>query len=117
MSDPADVLRRYHDAINALDFTAIADFFAEDAAYGSKGVGALQGKTAIMAAFRKYFAEYPDQVAHDDRVETLGERSAGSNWRLVATSAMTGERLVRKGAETIYLDAEGKIMRVDVRDA
>lgn len=116
MSDPADVLRRYHAAINALDYAAIADFFAEDAAYDSKGVGALRGKTAIMAAFRGYFAEYPDQIAHDERVETLAENSARSSWSLVATSATTGEKLVRKGEETIHLDAEGKILRVEIED-
>jgi ketosteroid isomerase-like protein len=117
MSDPADVLRRYHDAINALDYAAIEAFFAEDASYASKGVGALKGKAAIMAAFRGYFSEYPDQVAHDDRVEKLSETSAKSNWHLEATSATTGKKLVRKGEETIFLDAEGKIERVDVHDA
>jgi hypothetical protein len=117
MSDPVDVLRRFHDAVNAQDFVAIEGFFADDAIYGSVKVGALRGKPAILAAFRKYFSEYPDQVARDDSFEKLSETSARSSWHLDATSATTGEKLVRKGQETIYLNADGKIARVDVEDA
>ena len=116
MNDPVDVLRRFHDAVNGQDFEAIEGFFADDATYGSVKVGALRGKPAIMEAFRKYFAEYPDQVAHDDSFERLGPSSARSGWHLEATSVTTGEKLVRKGQETIYLDAEGKITRVEVND-
>lgn len=116
MSDPVDVLRRFHDAVNAQDFVAIEGFFADDATYGSVKVGALRGKPAILAAFRKYFAEYPDQVAHDESFTKLSETSAKSSWHLEATSATTGEKLIRRGEETIFLDAEGKIARVDVSD-
>src|SRR5690349_10798278 len=105
MIDPVDILRRWHEAINALDFDAIADFFADDATYGSKKVGALSGKTQIMKAFRKYFAEYPDQVAVDDSYEKVSPVAAKSTWHLTATSATTGEKLIRKGEETIYLNA------------
>jgi ketosteroid isomerase-like protein len=117
MSDPVEVLRRFHDAVNAQDFVAIEGFFADDAIYGSIKVGALEGKAAILAAFRKYFSEYPNQVAHDDSFTKLSETSAKSSWHLNATSATTGEKLIRKGEETIFLDAEGKIVRVDVSDA
>lgn len=116
MSDPVDILRRWHEAINALDFDAIAAFFADNASYGSRKVGALRGKEQIMKAFRDYFAEYPDQVAVDDSIEKVGPASAKSTWHLTATSATTGEKLVRQGEETIYLNAEGKIERVDVHD-
>ena len=117
MSDPVDVLRRFHDAVNAQDFVAIEGFFADDATYGSVKVGALRGKPAILAAFRKYFAEYPDQVAYDDSFTKLSKTSAKSSWHLEATSATTGEKLIRKGEETIYLDSDDKIDRVDVNDA
>ena len=116
MTDPVDVLRRWHEAINALDFDAIEVFFADDATYGSKKVGALSGKSAIMKAFRDYFAEYPDQVAVDDSLVKVGPAAAKSTWHLTATSATSGEKLVRRGEETIYLNVEGKIERVDVTD-
>jgi ketosteroid isomerase-like protein len=116
MIDPVDILRRWHEAINALDFDAIETFFADDATYGSKKVGALNGKQAIMTAFRKYFAEYPDQIAVEDSFEKIGPNAARSSWHLTATSATTGEKLIRQGEETIYLNAEGKIERVDVQD-
>lgn len=116
MTDPVDVLRRWHEAINALDFDAIEAFFADDATYGSKKVGSLRGKEAIMKAFRKYFAEYPDQIAVDDSFEKVGPVAAKSTWHLTATSATSGEKLIRRGEETIYLNADGKIERVDVTD-
>ena len=116
MSDPVDILRRWHEAINALDFDAIEAFFADDATYGSREVGALRGKEQIMKAFRDYFAEYPDQVAVDDSLEKVGPTAARSTWHLTATSATTGKKLIRRGEETIYLNADGKIERVDVRD-
>ena len=114
--DPVETLRRFHDAVNAQDFPTIEDFFADTAEYGSVKVGALRGKAAIMQAFRTYFAEYPDQVAHDDTFEQIAPNAARSRWHLTATSTKTGAKLVRKGAETIYLDAEGKIERVVVED-
>ena len=55
-----------------------------------------------MKAFRDYFAEYPDQVAHDDAFEQVAPNAARSHWHLTATSATTGKKLIRKGAETIY---------------
>ena len=116
VSDPVDILRRFHEAINALDFDAIEAFFADDATYGSREVGALRGKPQIMKAFRDYFAEYPDQVAADDSLEKVGPVAARSTWHLSATSATTGKKLIRKGEETIYLNSEGKIERVEVRD-
>ena len=42
--DPVEILRRFHDAVNAQDFATIEGFFAEDAEYGSVKVGALRGK-------------------------------------------------------------------------
>ena len=116
MNDPVDILRRWHEAINALDFDAIEAFFADDTTYGSRKVGALRGRAQIMKAFRDYFAEYPDQVAMDDSFEKVGPNAAKSTWHLTATSATTGEKLIRQGEETIYLNAEGKIERVDVTD-
>ncbi len=114
--DPVDILRRFHDATNAQDFATIEEFFTEDAVYGSVKVGALRGKAAIMNAFRDYFAEYPDQVAHDDAFEKIGPDAARSRWHLTATSTKTGKKLIRSGAETIYLNAEGKVERVVVED-
>jgi len=115
--DPVGHVLLYHEAINALDFAAIEAMFAEEAVYASGGVGGnIEGRAAIMAAFRKYFDVYPDQVADDDLVEAVGAFSARSVWRLVATYKETGDRLMRSGQETVTFDAVGKIMRVDVRD-
>lgn len=113
---PAQLLIRFHDAINALDFAAIDAFFADNATYASGKIGAVEGKPAIMASFRRYFDEYPDQVARDSLVETVSHNTARSVWRLEATSIKTGEPLVRDGEETIIFNIEGRILKVEVTD-
>ncbi|MCL6708059.1 nuclear transport factor 2 family protein [Pseudomonas sp. R2.Fl] len=114
--DPASRLRAFHDAINALDFATIEAAFAEDAVYLSVGTGDTVGRDAIMVAFRRYFDTYPDQVAWNDLVETLGPREARSHWNIKATNVRTGEPLIRRGTETITFDETGRIVRVLVED-
>jgi limonene-1,2-epoxide hydrolase len=110
--DPAEIIRRYHAAINALDFGAIEAMFAADIVYDSGGVGGtILGRDAVMAAFRTYFTEYPDQVSEDLSIETLSPKTARSVWALRATTAAPYNR---QGTETITLDDNGRIVRVEV---
>lgn len=115
--DPAQAVRDYHAAIAALDFPAIEAFFAEAAIYRSAGTGgAIEGRDAILDAFRRYFAEFPDQRAEDSLVEALSPRTARSLWSLVATSRQTGAVSRRAGEETVTFDAAGRIVLVEVLD-
>lgn len=114
--DIVDIVERYHAAVNALDFDAIESFLTETAVYVSDGVGVFEGRDAIMQGFRTYFAEYGDQVAEDELVEAISERAVRSVWKLTATSAKTGKRLERSGEETVFLDRDGFIEKVIVRD-
>lgn len=114
--DPAVRLQAFHDAINAFDFAASEAAFAEDAVYLSAGTGDTVGRGSIMAAFRRYFDIYPDQVAWNDLVETIGPNEARSHWNVRATNARTGEPLIRRGLETITFDEAGRIVRVLVED-
>lgn len=114
--DPKAVTERFHAAIDDLDFAAVEDFFAEDATFSSGTVGGLKGRADIMAAFRRYFAEYPDQVAENSLVEPLSPLAARAVWSLSATSAITGAPLNRQGEETITFNSQGKIVSVDVTD-
>lgn len=114
--DVVEVMKRYHDATNALDYETLENVFSETAVYISDGVGVLEGRDAILAGFRGYFAEYGDQVAEDETVEAISPRAAKSVWKLRATSSRTGQTLIRAGEETIFLDAEGLIEKVIVRD-
>jgi len=115
--DPLKQTVAYHAAINALDFAAIEAFFADDAVYVSGGVGGrIEGREAIMAAFRSYFAAYPDQVAEDTEIEAVGDHAARAVWQLTASHSQTGEKLARTGEETVTFDADGRIIRVDVTD-
>jgi ketosteroid isomerase-like protein len=114
--DIVDTVERYHAAVNALDFDAIESFLTETVVYVSDGVGVFEGRDAVMQGFRTYFAEYGDQVAEDELVEAISERAVRSVWKLTATSSKTGQKLVRSGEETAFLDREGFIEKVIVRD-
>lgn len=114
--DPCALVERFHRAINELDYGVIEGFFADDARYASGKVGGLSGRDEIMVAFRRYFAEYPDQVAEDNLVERVSPLAARAVWSLSATSASTGAPLKRRGEETITFNAEGKIVDVSVTD-
>lgn len=114
--DPVAALRHYHAAIEALDFAAIEASFATGAEYVSDGIGAIVGRSAIMDAFRGYFVVYGDQVSKDEEVAALSPRAAWSRWRLEATHAVSGVRLDRSGEETVHFDADGRIVRVEVKD-
>lgn len=111
------IVRAYHAALDAIDFEAVARFFTRDAVYVSGGIGgAVEGRDAILASFRSYFAEYPDQLAVDDSVEALSPSEVRSVWRLTATSLRTGARSDRAGEEIATLDPSGRIVRIVVTD-
>ena len=113
--DPAKTLARFHEVTNAQDFAAIEAMFAPDVVYISQGVGGrIEGREAVMAAFRTYFEEYPDQEAEDKKLEALSPDRARSEWSLTGTSTKTGVWRERHGAETITIDGNGLIIRVDV---
>lgn len=115
--DPVAATRRYHDALDILDLDAVERCFAAGAVYVSSGVGGrIEGRTAILSAFRAYFDSYPDQSAQDEAIEALSPYAARAQWRLSATHAVTGVPTERRGVETIHFDATGRIARIDVRD-
>ena len=114
--DPVAWTKRYHAALNAYDPAIVTPMFADDAVYDSPGVGALEGRDAIIAAFTRYLDEYADQQAVDDEIVAVGDSAARSRWRLIATSRRSGKRLERCGVETITFSSGGLIARVEVRD-
>jgi len=115
--DPVALLRRYHAALNAYDAAAVKPMFAEDAVYESPGVnGRIAGRNAIIAAFTAYFADHPDQHAIDDEVALLAPDAVRSVWRLEATARSTGQRVARRGVETVTFGSDGLIRHVEVTD-
>lgn len=114
--DPVKLLIAYHAAIQRLDFDAIESMIHPNAEYKSAGVGSLKGREAILAAFRAYFAVYPDQVAMDDSVVATACDTAIAVWHLQAKNLETGEMSRRRGSEEIRFDDAGKILNVIVRD-
>ena len=117
MIDPVALLKTYHAALNDFDLTTVKSMFAEDAVYVSPGLnGQIEGRDAIMKAMESYFAEFADQVSVDESVEQASEISATANWRLKATSSLTGKSSSRHGSETIIFNYDGLIQRVEVTD-
>jgi hypothetical protein len=115
--DPAELVRRYHEALNHYDPKIMMLMFAETANYQSPGVGGLIiGRASIIEAFDAYFAQYPDQVSEDEAIVAIGTHTARSDWRLRATSKATGAVYERTGRETITFNDEGRILRVEVED-
>ena len=114
--DLVEAVRRYHAALNGFDLDAAEQMFSKDAEYHSPGVGGLHGRNAIMVAFRRYFAEYSDQVASDDRLYLLSPGTVRAEWCLRATSRITGQVSIRRGNETVHFDSQGLIRRIDVED-
>lgn len=100
--NPVEAVRRYHEAINQFDFDVISGWFAPDALYVSNGIGEIAGRESIMAAFRKYFSVFSDQVAEDDLIESLSSHAARSLWRLTATHFETGEISRRSGPKPSF---------------
>lgn len=116
--DPVALLQRYHAALNHYDERTVKAMFAEDAIYVSPGVnGAIAGREAIIAAFTAYFAEHPDQAAIDEAVTLVASDAVHSVWKLEATAHSTGQRVTRRGTETVTFDANGLIRHVEVSDA
>lgn len=110
------IVNRYHAALNAIDLAAVEAMFAIDAEYHSPSVGAIIGRTAIMAAMASYFAEYPDQHAVDESVVAIAPGKVRSRWRLKATARSTGLPYERQGGEVISIGGDGLITRVEVED-
>ncbi len=117
MIDPVVLLKEYHAALNGFDLDKVESLFADDAIYVSPGLnGEIKGRSAIMQAMRKYFAEYADQVSTDECIEQLDDLSVKSNWSLSATSRSTHARTTRHGEEIICLNIKGLIKRIEVKD-
>ena len=115
--DPVALVERYHAALNAYEEAEVARFFAPNAVYVSPGVnGRIEGRGAIIAAFSAYFAEHPDQLAEDERIERAGPSAARALWRLRATARSTGKPVSRQGIETVRFDTDGLIINVEVED-
>lgn len=116
--DPVALLAHYHAALNAYDEGTVKAMFAADAVYVSPGVkGQIAGRDAIIAAFSAYFAEHPDQHAIDDEIVLLAPDAVRSVWRLEATARSTGQRVARRGVETVTFGSDGLIRHVEVTDA
>lgn len=117
MIDPVALLQAYHNALNAFDMRSVEKMFSEDIIYISPSMKSdIKGRSALMLAFRKYFAEFSDQVSRDTKIEILDSRTVKSMWQLDATSGITGLKSKRQGDEVITFDNNGLIAKVEVKD-
>jgi limonene-1,2-epoxide hydrolase len=114
--DPIAALVAYHAALDAHDIDKVETLMALDAVYESASVGIVEGRDAITAAMRKYFAAHADHHAWDDSVENVSATAARAVWQLTATHTATGEKYYRRGEEVVSFDESGKVLRVQVTD-
>ena len=111
MKDPAARLGAYTAALNRFDMDAVEQMFAEDAVYASPGLThEMQGRGAIMAAFRAYFEKHPDQVNEDFDILALDAQTVEARWTLKSS------RSHRTGTQRITYDEAGRMIRVEVSD-
>lgn len=116
MIDPVELLKEYHAALNNFDLENVERMFATEAVYVSPGLyGEIKGRSDIMQAMSKYFAEYTDQVSTDESIEQLDQLTMKSVWSL-ATSSRAGVKTKRKGEEIIRFNINGLIERIEVED-
>jgi limonene-1,2-epoxide hydrolase len=115
-ADHVATVRRYHAALNAIDLAIVEALLLPDAEYRSPSVGVIAGRSAILAAMRSYFAEYPDQVAVDDSIEAIAGGRVRCRWHLRATAKSTGQMVARRGIEVLSFDGQGLIRLVEVED-
>lgn len=114
--DPVKALVAYHAALNAHDVVVVETLMAADVTYHSATLGVLQGRDAIVGAFRRYFAAHGDHSAWDDVVKAVGPLKAHAIWQLAATNRTSNEKSHRRGEETVTFDGDGKILMVEVVD-
>ena len=111
MRNLAALLDDYTAALNRNDFNAVEIMFAENAVYVSPGLdGEIKGRAAIMAAFRRYFADHIDQVNVDEDLQQLNASTLQARWRLESSKSK------RSGKQIINFNAEGEIQRIEVQD-
>jgi SnoaL-like domain len=114
--DPARALITYHAALDAHNVDLVETLMAANATYTSLAVGVMEGRDAIIAAMRKYFAAHSDHHAWDDVVKATGPFQAHAVWQLTATNNVTKEKYHRRGEETVTFDSAGKVLTVEVID-
>lgn len=117
MSDLEARLRFYFNALNAFDLKAVEAMFAEDAVYISSGLNSRKsGRAEIMRAFQNYFEEFADQVSVDSNIKLIAPNTFSSDWKLKATSIITGELLERAGTQITTFNEAGLITHIEVLD-
>lgn len=69
-SDPLELVRRFHAAINAQDLTSLAAMLSKDHRFIDSAGGVVSGETAVLDAWQAFFAMFPDyqNVVERDRV-------------------------------------------------
>lgn len=114
--DPVAAMQAYHAAIEKRDLKYVSGALAEDAVYRSKGLGSVDGRSAILAALESYFANNPNHKAWDTSIVEESRSVAVCEWQLRTVDQTTGKPVSRHGKERITFGARGQIKTVEVED-
>jgi steroid delta-isomerase-like uncharacterized protein len=119
VTDRDALMRDYLAAWNDRDADRIASFFAEDAVYDDRGVGAVaRGRTAIAQHAARVHAGFPD--LHFELVRAAhGENFTAGEWRSRMTHggefegiAPTNRVVESSGVDLATLDGEDRIVHL-----
>ena len=117
-TDPFDTVRRLYRAINAGDLDAVGALYAEDAVAEQvfDGVFALDGREAIVDAYRTYFAAGEGGLGGGERIHprTIGGIQTGWGWVQADWIEKIGDGLtfsVQRAGHSHFLVENARIRR------
>ena len=89
---------------------------APDVVYSSSGVGAHSGIEAVMTMMSGFFRRFPDVNWTCSAFAAHERDGAEFHYVLRATESATGQVLQRAGIQRVWIDPQGDLRRIEVRD-
>lgn len=109
-----DAARRYVEFSNGGWVDEALAMFAPDASYASSQVGAFEGRDAIGAMMRGFFARFEQPHWDVPEYRLVGDDVVEFDFVMTASPYGVGDPVERRGTERIAFDATGLINRIDV---
>jgi uncharacterized protein (TIGR02246 family) len=109
-----ELAREYVRLSNAHELERIFPMFAEDAVYISKIVGSFEGREAIEAMMRGFFAKIPDVRWEVAEYALSGDREVSFDFVRHFSDPETGGPAQVQGHEVIVFSEAGLIERIEV---
>jgi hypothetical protein len=113
-SEYIELAKAYVALSNAHKLDLIFPMFIESASYQSSSVGSFEGKADIENMMSNFFTSFPDVHWQVAEYRYAIERRVEFDFVMTATNAQSGEKIERRGLETIQFNKEGFITSIRV---